>query len=67
MSLDLSTCTLLLVDDNSTNLDMLSRRLTRKDYRVITAESGREALALLEKESIDLVLLDFNDARNGRD
>jgi PAS domain S-box-containing protein len=59
MSLDLSTCKLLLVDDNPTNLDMLSRRLTRKNYQVITAESGREALALLEKESIDLVLLDL--------
>ncbi|MGE3726429.1 MAG: ATP-binding protein, partial [Candidatus Sericytochromatia bacterium] len=40
-------------------LDMLSRRLTRKDFQVMTAESGRVALALLEKEPVDLVLLDL--------
>ncbi len=48
----------LLVDDNETNLDLLSRRLDRKGYTVLCAASGREALEILAREAVDLVLLD---------
>ena len=50
--------TLLVVDDSEINRDMLRRRLERKGYRVITAENGEQALELIARESIDLVLLD---------
>ena len=50
--------TLLVVDDSEINRDMLRRRLERKGYRVITAENGEQALELVSRESIDLVLLD---------
>ncbi len=50
---------LLVVDDNEMNRDMLSRRLERKGYQVLVAEDGEAALALVEKEPIDLVLLDI--------
>src|SRR5687768_18585534 len=50
--------TLLVVDDSEINRDMLRRRLERKGYRVITAENGEQALELVARESIDLVLLD---------
>src|SRR5687767_7180557 len=49
---------ILVVDDNDTNLDLLSRRLERKGYAVTTAASGPDALELLDKEPFDLVLLD---------
>jgi CheY-like chemotaxis protein len=50
--------TLLVVDDSEINRDMLKRRLERKGYRVITAENGQQALELVARDPIDLVLLD---------
>lgn len=50
--------TLLVVDDNPQNREVLSRRLERQGYRVVTAEGGREALSLLRSRSFDLLLLD---------
>ena len=50
--------TLLVVDDSEINRDMLKRRLERKGYRVVTAENGEQALELVAREPIDLVLLD---------
>ncbi len=49
---------LLVVDDNESNRDMLSRRLTHEGYDVVMAASGREALELVKNEPVDLVLLD---------
>ena len=50
---------LLVVDDNEDNLDMLSRRLQRRGFQVLTAEDGAQALEILEQETVDLVLLDI--------
>lgn len=50
--------TLLVVDDNATNRDLLSRQLARAGYLVQTAKGGREALDLMRGRSFDLVLLD---------
>jgi sigma-B regulation protein RsbU (phosphoserine phosphatase) len=50
---------LLVVDDNETNRDLLARRLERQGYRVVLAESGRQALEILKQHSFDLVLLDI--------
>jgi diguanylate cyclase (GGDEF)-like protein/PAS domain S-box-containing protein len=49
---------LLVVDDNEDNRDVLSRRLTQRGYRVALAADGVEALAQIERQSFDLVLLD---------
>jgi signal transduction histidine kinase len=49
----------LVVDDNALNCDMLSRRLGRDGHEVSVAETGRQALDLLRKEPVDLVLLDI--------
>jgi len=51
--------TLLVVDDEEMNRDLLSRRLERKGYRVVVAEGGREAIDAVANEPIDLVLLDI--------
>ena len=50
---------LMVVDDNALNRDMLSRRLRRRGYEVLVAEDGASALELVEREPIDLMLLDW--------
>ncbi|MGH9810662.1 MAG: response regulator, partial [Terriglobia bacterium] len=50
---------ILVVDDNASNRDLLSRRLQRQGHTVLQAENGATALALVEKEALDLVLLDL--------
>jgi CheY-like chemotaxis protein len=51
--------TLLVVDDNEMNRDMLSRRLERLGYTVATAENGRQAIEMIAAQPFDLVLLDI--------
>lgn len=52
--------TILLVEDNELNRDMLSRRLIRKGYDVISAVDGGQALQMMASEKPDIVLLDMN-------
>jgi len=49
---------LLVVDDEPGNRDLLRRRLEREGYTVLTAAGGREALDVVGRESVDIVLLD---------
>jgi signal transduction histidine kinase/DNA-binding response OmpR family regulator len=51
--------TILIVDDNEANRDLLSRRLTRNGYRVSMAVGGQAALDALTEADFDLVLLDL--------
>jgi len=51
--------TVLAVDDQPANLRLLDAVLSPRGYRVLTASSGAEALALLEDDAVDLVLLDI--------
>lgn len=51
---------LLLVEDNEMNRDMLSRRLIRKNYEVVIAVNGLEALEMVKSESPDLILMDLS-------
>ena len=53
--------TFLVVDDDLNALEMYSRiiRLHSASNRVLAAQNGREALNLLLKEKVDLVLLDL--------
>jgi adenylate cyclase len=50
---------LLVVDDNEMNRDMLARRLKSAGFAVCVAEDGRQALAMIEGQPVDLVLLDI--------
>ena len=54
------TLKVLLVEDNELNRDMLSRRLVRASYEVLTAGDGIQALELIRAEHPDVVLLDMN-------
>jgi adenylate cyclase len=49
---------LLVVDDTPKNVKLLADILTAKGYGVVTAASGPEALAQVERQRPDLVLLD---------
>jgi len=51
--------TVLVVDDNENNRDMLSRRLERQGHKVLQAENGRKAVDLLDQTKADVVLLDI--------
>jgi len=51
--------TILLVDDERMNLKILETILRRGGYQFLEAESGEEALKLLERENVDLILLDL--------
>src|SRR5919109_1246976 len=53
------TSRLLIVDDNEMNRDMLARRLERKGYVVVAADSARQLLQRVKDERVDLVLLDI--------
>ncbi len=53
------SATVLAVDDQPANLRLLDAVLTPRGHRVVTAASGQEALALLESEDVDIVLLDI--------
>lgn len=50
--------TILIVDDEEPIRDFMRRNLDVRGYRTIMAHDGLAALAILEHESIDLVILD---------
>ena len=53
------TARILVVDDNASNRDLLFRRLSHDGHHVARADSGRQALEILEVEEFDLILLDL--------
>jgi two-component system sensor histidine kinase/response regulator len=50
--------TILLVDDNTANLDVLLKALKNDNYRLLAAKSGEEAIKRAELVLPDLILLD---------
>jgi DNA-binding response OmpR family regulator len=48
----------LIVDDEPLNLKLLERRLGQVGFEAVNAEGGRQALEILNRESVDAVLLD---------
>ena len=59
MTMNLRPSRLLIVDDNEMNRDMLARRLTRKGYVIGLASSAKELLERVQRDAVDLVLLDI--------
>ncbi len=51
---------ILLVEDNEMNRDMLSRRLQRKGYIVVTAHDGEQGHSLAHSENPDIILMDIS-------
>ena len=51
---------ILLVEDNEMNRDMLSRRLAKRGYIVLTAVDGGAGVAMAKTDSPDLILMDMS-------
>jgi CheY-like chemotaxis protein len=51
---------ILVIDDNRIVLKAMMFLLAAKGYRVMTAETGAEALSLLRRDKPDLILLDLD-------
>jgi two-component system cell cycle response regulator DivK len=51
--------TILLVEDDAMNRDMIARYLTMHDYHVITAGDGANAVLLARKARPSLILMDM--------
>jgi CheY-like chemotaxis protein len=50
---------LLIVDDEPENIELLTRRLTRRGFAVIGATSAEEGIAKAEAERPDVILMDI--------
>jgi two-component system response regulator PilR (NtrC family) len=50
---------ILIIDDEDVLQDVLTSLLVKGGYDVLNARDGEEGLAILEKEEVDLVLLDL--------
>jgi CheY-like chemotaxis protein len=51
---------ILMVEDNDMNRDMLSRRLERKGFQVITALDGQQGVIVAQAEQPALILMDMS-------
>jgi DNA-binding NtrC family response regulator len=54
---------ILVVDDAPDTLEVLQRNLTSQGYKVFTAPGASEAIDMLERTSIDLVITDYKMPR----
>ncbi len=55
----ITKASLLAVDDNQANRELLAEYFTQAGYHVVTTENGRRAIELIGKHNFDLVLLDI--------
>lgn len=51
---------ILLVEDNEMNLDMLSRRLSRRGFEIVIAMDGAQGVEVAKSERPDLILMDMS-------
>lgn len=51
--------TILVVEDNPLNLELVTDILEAKGYRVLKAMSGADAIALVQESLPDLILMDI--------
>jgi len=49
---------ILVVDDTTENLDLMARVLSRKGFHISLAESGKQAIQMIEEQCPDLILMD---------
>lgn len=58
-ALDTSNYTILVVDDNPHNRDLLARQVKAQGYKAIAAVNGRQAIKMIQTGIYDLILLDI--------
>jgi len=52
--------TILIVEDNAINQELLARRLKKRNYQILIANDGEQALQLITANKPHLILLDMN-------
>src|SRR2546421_12847297 len=52
--------TILIVENEVSNRILIERVLSTRGYRCLSASNGREALNILDRESVDLILTDLS-------
>jgi CheY-like chemotaxis protein len=52
--------TILIVEDNELNRDMLTRRLERRGYATLTAVDGEQGLDVARRDQPNLILMDMS-------
>jgi CheY-like chemotaxis protein len=52
--------TILIVENEVSNRILIERVLSTRGYRCLSASNGREALDLLDRERVDLILTDLS-------
>lgn len=57
--------TILIAEDNKVSRDMMAGLLESQGYKTVHASDGDEAIAALDKQEIDLALVDINMAPTG--
>ena len=55
---ELPAARLLIVDDIADNRAVLSRRFVKREFEIVEADCGAEALRLVQEQAFDVVLLD---------
>jgi two-component system cell cycle response regulator DivK len=51
---------ILLIEDNEMNRDMLSRRLIRNGFEIVSAVDGQQGVAMATSEKPDVILMDMS-------
>lgn len=51
--------TILVVEDNAMNLQLMSELLTHYGYKVLKADNGAQALLMVRRQHVDLILMDM--------
>jgi two-component system, OmpR family, response regulator len=55
----MSRASLIVVDDSRTALAVMGQRLTAMNYQVVAADSGEQALDMVQARRFDLMILDL--------
>jgi DNA-binding response OmpR family regulator len=50
---------ILIIEDNENERLLYKEELEKEGYEVLTASSGKEGLSFIEKEKLDLIILDL--------
>lgn len=52
--------TILLIEDNELNYEIMSRMLTRHGFHIVIAKNGADGIAIAEKQLPNMILMDLN-------
>ncbi len=56
----MTACTVLYIEDNLDNADLITRRLHRVGITPLVAENGQEGIVMAMQHHPNLILMDFN-------